>query len=191
MAGSSNFQIWNPGANNQETDSQYAADSLRTAGATTGALCPSATFNKFAYQESVGIWSLMQMMAVKGYAVSDADPNALATVLANILTNADQKPDLIQVPFSPNLQFDCSKANGFQVTLTGNVTSLAIINSTFGQLPINIVFTQGGSGNYTVPWPANLKGAGTIDPGIGNNSVQAFIVLADGNLHANGPMVVS
>lgn len=191
MAGSSNFQMWNPNQSNQESDSQYTADSLRTGGATSGALCPSPTFNKFAYQVAVAIWALNSSLAAKGFACSDSNPNALATVYSNLITTADQRPDLVQIPYSPNLQFNCAESNGFQVTLTGNVTSLSIVNASFGQVPINIVFTQGGGGGFTVAWPSNVKGAGTIDPGAGNNSVQSFIVLADGNLHAYTPMAVS
>lgn len=187
----SNFLLWNPTQSNQETDAQYNADPTRAGGAGVDGLFSSSLANKAFYQWATFVYCFGQMMAAKGYAMSDASPSALIAALANVQTAADQKPDLIQVPYSPNLQFDCSKANGFQVTLTGNVSSLSIINATMGQLPINIVFTQSGAGSYTVPWPSNLKGAGTIDPGVGNNSVQAFIVLADGNLHANSPMVVS
>ncbi len=96
--GSSTFRLFNVAGANMDTDSQYATDSFRTGGATTGGECPALTANKLWYQLSIGVAALMQMMATKGYTVSDGNPptttpttalNNLAAVLANIRTVAD------------------------------------------------------------------------------------------------------
>ncbi|MEN6306904.1 MAG: hypothetical protein ABFD91_04040 [Anaerohalosphaeraceae bacterium] len=93
MAGSSNFQQWNPEKNNQKTDVQYEADILRADGAPssapTGAVFPSGTWNKFAYQVSTFITAFCNMMAAKGYEVSDAALATLQAELANVITESD------------------------------------------------------------------------------------------------------
>lgn len=89
MPGSSNFLQFNPSATNQENDSQYAADSLRSAGITNGAIVPSNLLNKALFQSSTMAAALAQAMAAKGYSISDANLNSLATTLANLLTLAD------------------------------------------------------------------------------------------------------
>ena len=89
MSGSSNFQQVNPTQSNQETDNQYAVDEVRTGGAATKGLCPASFFNKFAYQVSTFVAAFGQMMAAKGYVVSDADINSLAAQLANVMTQQD------------------------------------------------------------------------------------------------------
>jgi hypothetical protein len=92
MPGTSNFQVFNPSQNNQETDAQYAADSLRTNGAGNSAIFPSATANKILYQQSVFTSAFSIMLAQKGYTVSDASLANLAAVLANVMTAADMPP---------------------------------------------------------------------------------------------------
>lgn len=97
MAGSSNFQQWNPGAVNQENDAAYTADSLRSGGAPTDAILASRLFNKAAYQWSTFIAAFTASMALKGYVLSDVDLGNLTTVLANVLTVADIFPlNLVQ-----------------------------------------------------------------------------------------------
>lgn len=187
---SSNFLQHNPNQSNQETDAQYQADSLRAGGIALDDILPSLWLNKIWYQTSTMCAALAQMMAAKGYSMSDANLATLAATLANLLTNADIKPGLIQVPFSPSAQFDCSKANGFGMTLAGNLTSLAIINAVAGQ-QVTLAFTQGNSGGYTVPFPSNVKNPGVVDAGGGNTSMQQFLVLGDGNLHPLTGMTVS
>ena len=88
MSGSSNFQQHNPSANNQLTDTQYSTDTTRSGGAVAG-IYPSNSFNKFAFQVSTFVAAFGQMMATKGYNVSDANISTLETVMANILTSAD------------------------------------------------------------------------------------------------------
>jgi hypothetical protein len=89
MPGTNNFIQWNPTAANQETDAQYVADTLRSAGATNPSILPSATANKVLYQATTFIAALAQALANKNYNVSDASLSTLAGVLANVITTAD------------------------------------------------------------------------------------------------------
>lgn len=190
MPGSTNFLQWNPTSANQENDAAYLADSLRSGGAPVDALLPSATFNKLVYQVSTCVTALMQMMANKGFTVADANLGTLTSVLANFITTADIIPEYLAVAFSPTLILDCSKSKGFEVTLTGNVTTLSFINRTLGQ-PIKVSFVQGGGGGFTVAWPADVVSHGTVNGTAGNRSIQAFWALSDSKLHPLAPMTVS
>jgi hypothetical protein len=184
-----NLQQWNPTAANQETDVQYAADSQRSGGATNPSIFDATLANKLFYQLTTYVTALFQAFAAKGFATSDASLGTLTAQCANFLTTADAKPGLQSVAYSPAPQFNCATANGFEVALTGNVTGLTIINTTAGQQVV-LIFTQSGSGGYTVAWPSNVHDAGTVDPGVGNTSQQLFEVRVNGSLYALGPMTV-
>jgi hypothetical protein len=88
MAGSNNILQFDAAKNNIQTDIAYAASSDRTQGVQTGA-AHSNVHNKLFYQLSTLCAALGEMMAAKGYAISDASLSALTTVLANIMTLAD------------------------------------------------------------------------------------------------------
>ena len=92
MPGSSNLKQWNPASANQQTDTQYNADTMRAGGAVLDAILPSPTFNKFAYQVSTLCAALGQAMAAKGYTISDANLANLVAALGNIMTQADMAP---------------------------------------------------------------------------------------------------
>src|SRR5277367_3441515 len=160
--GSSNFLIWNPTAANQENDTAYASDAQRVGGAPNGVAFPSPTGNKLFYQLSTGVAALMQMMASKGYVVSDANLSTLAGVLANILTNADLKLGLQTLAYSASLNLNCATYNGFQISLAGN-TTLTISGQTPGQL-VSLIFIQDVTGGRTVTFPASFKGFVQPDP---------------------------
>jgi hypothetical protein len=95
-----NFSQWNPGAANQETDATYASDGQRVGGAVSGAF-DAVLANKLFYQASTFFAAFAHMLSTKGYspvdgttpqtAVSSSNAAllALATVLGNVLTNAD------------------------------------------------------------------------------------------------------
>ncbi len=61
------------------------------------------------------------------------------------------------------VQINCCASNVFRIVLTENVTFLAPNNPLSGQT-INIILKQGGSGSYTVTWPANFKFANGTPP---------------------------
>jgi hypothetical protein len=190
MMGSSNFQLFNPTLSNQETDAEYASDTLRSGGIQTDDILPSPFLNKVWYQPVTGVWSLMQMMANKGFTVSDANPTTLATVLANILTTADIKLPGQNVSYTSSLNFDCGAYNGFYCVLSGSVTSLTLSGGTLFQI-VTIAFNQGGAGGFTVAWPSNVLSPGVPSPVAGKTSMQQFWLLPDGNFHPVGPMTVS
>lgn len=179
---SSNFQTWDAPQVNMENDAQYSADALRLNGAPTGAICPSPLFNKFALQTSVFAAAFGEMMAAKGYTVSDANQAALAAALANIVTNADIKPNAIQVAYSPTPVFDCSVANGFDINLAGNVTSSTLANPVAFQVYTLQIYNPSG---YSFMWPTNVFGGYTPIAGTPfSHNVQQFLALNDGNLYS-------
>jgi hypothetical protein len=142
MSGSTNFQQFNPTAANQESDSQYAADPLRSGGASSGAILPSNLFNKLAYQLSTGMLALMQAMANKGYTCTDASVSALTATLQNIMTLADMAPyALLNSPAftgSPTAPTPASGDNSQRIANTAWVAAyfatIAWVNATFASL---------------------------------------------------------
>lgn len=184
----SNFLPFNPAQTNQETDAQYLTDALRTGGIALDDILPSPFLNKIWYQSAMMCAALGQMMAGKGYTISDANLSTLAATLANILTTADVRPGLLQVPYNSSVTFDCLKANGFQVTLTGNL-NVSVINISPGQQVV-LAFYQANAGGFSVALPSNVRSPGTVDPGAGNTSLQVFYGLADGTLYPLSGMVV-
>lgn len=189
MAGS-NFQQWNPTSSNQENDAQYTADSLRSGGAQTDNICPSPTFNKFAYQTSTFVAALAQALANKGYTVSDASLATLTSVLANVLTLVDLPGLLLTLAYAPTFSFDSSKWAGFYMPLTGNVSSFSVANAQNGTV-VTAVFQQDATGGRTVAWPANFKGTGIPSSAPGDLSAQTFELMPDGYFHPKTPMTVS
>ena len=83
-----NFQQWNPAAVNQQDDSAYTADAMRTGGAVTG-IFASDLANKLFYQCTTMVSALGESLSNKGYTISDASISTLITALSNILTKAD------------------------------------------------------------------------------------------------------
>lgn len=190
MAGSTNFQQWNPLAINQETDIQYTADALRASGAPSNAIFPSPTANKLFYQVSIMCAALAQMLANKGYVVSDSNFAALVSVLTNIVTNADVVGSLVTVPFSATPVFNASSSTGFRMLLTNNVTSSTLTGLSAGK-KITFVLQQDGAGGRSFVFPTNVHGAGTVDPTGLSVSTQEFIVDTDNvTLRPLTPMTV-
>ena len=183
----SNFLPFNPTQSNQETDSEYLADATRTGGAGVDAIWPSTSANKTLYQVSTGIAALMQMMANKGFTVSDASLAALTTQLSNILTTADLLSNLQSVSWASSLALNAVRYNGFEIGLSGN-TTLSINGQTVGQV-IVLLFSQDGTGGHTVTYPGNIVGGAQPDPTPSTVSAQIFKVSAVSTLQALGPNV--
>jgi hypothetical protein len=181
---------FNPAAINQQNDATYLADSNRTGGFGTDAIVPSPLLNKVIYQSSTFIAAFGQMMAAKGYTTSDADVSVLAAVLANLITEADELPSIATVAYSPTPAFNAGAANGFQMTLSGNVTASTITGVTAGQL-VAFYFLQDATGGRTVSWPAGVTG--TVQPDPTPSAITLFLFRADLSsvLHAAAPSVSS
>jgi hypothetical protein len=191
MPASTNFLQFNPNQTNQETDSIYAADSTRAGGAGTGSVFASALANKSFYQWSTFIAAFCQMLVNKGISTSDANFNQLVAGLAQVLTTADQKPGLLVVPFASTLVFDCSKANGFEIVLSGNVTSSTIINAAPGQI-VTFIIVQNSVGGHAFVWPTSgIYGNAPIEQGAVVVNIQSFIVRSNGSLYPIGPITAN
>jgi hypothetical protein len=188
MSATTNFLQWDPNQTNQESDSAYAGDPARTGGAVNGDEFDAATANKLFYQLSTMVAALGTMLAQKGYTNSDANFNQLVAVLSNIQTSADIKPALLVIPYGPTQTFDCSKANGFQTELSGNVTSTSVVNVSPGQI-VTFIIIQNETGGHTFAWPTSgMLGTTPIESTATSRNVQTFIGATDGTLSPIGPM---
>lgn len=185
MAGSTNFQIFNPGSVNQDTDSAYTSDSLRSGGITLDAILPSTLLNKFFYQQST--WSTAWATALAnqiGAAVDDTNFSTLEAQIAAFIASAIGKAPLQTVSFTPTPAFNATSFNGFEMTLTGNVTSSTLSGFSDGQT-IVFVIKQDATGGRTFVPPSNVHGWQTINPAANSYSVQSFIVDNSGNVEAS------
>lgn len=179
---STNFQQWNPGQANQESDAAYTADSQRSGGAAASSIFQSALANKLFYQVTTWVVAMATMLQGKGFSTSDADVAALAAVLANLLTTADIRTAYVAVSYSAAPAYDLSKGDAFGITLAGNIAP-TFTNAIAGQL-VTLFFTQDGVGSRTVSWPSNVQGGlqPVTSPGI--QSRQTFMCFADNSLRA-------
>lgn len=193
MSGSTNFLQWNPEQNNQESDTTYASDPIRSGGAPSGGttIFPSALANKGFYQWSTFIAALSQAMANKGYALSDANFNQLVSVLANLLTNADVRSGFVSIPWSPSPTYDLSQGTAFGIVMQGNITGMSFTNIVPGQLS-TLFFVQPPAGNATVAWPLSVVGGVQPNPAPNAVSSQTFMAYAGDVLYAvNYPVLNS
>ena len=183
----SNFLQFNPTLANQETDAEYLVDSTRTGGAGVDAIWPSPSANKTLYQASTAITALMQMMANKGFTVSDASLSALTAQLSNILTTADLLSNLQYVTWASSIVLNAARYNGFEIFLSGN-SVVGISGQAVGQV-IVLMFVQDGTGGHTVTYTGDLTSGSQPDPTANAISSQIFKVNTGGGLQPLGPMV--
>ena len=188
-----NFLQWNPSAANQESDLTYLADSQRVGGATDPSIFDAALANKLFYQLSTGMTALMQMMAYKGFPVSDASLGTLAAQLANILTTADLRgyAGLQTVPYASSVVLNAGQYLSWQIALNGNM-----MITVAGALPgdtLSIVFVNDSVGSHTVTWSAPFESAGTEQPSaiVSATSVLTFKVRLDGSIYPQGPVMTN
>lgn len=98
---------------------------------------------------------------------------------------------LVTVAFSAVPSFNGANANGFDITLTGNVTASTFINGTSGGTLVAFRITQDATGGRTFVWPTNVRNAGAVNPGQNKRSVQLFMLQTDGSLDAASTMMYS
>lgn len=185
-----NFLQFNPTGANQDNDAQYLADALRTGGAPLDGVLPSKTFNKVEFQASTFVAAFCQMLAAKGYSTSDADIAALAGILANVVTDADLANGITTVAYATTVAFNANTSNGFQINLTGPVTSSTITGISPGQL-IAFYLAQDAAGGRTFSWPAGIVGTLPIDLTPNAVSLMLFRADASGTLRAITPLMSS
>ena len=84
--------------------------------------------------------------------------------------------------FSATPAFDVSEVNDWIMTLTANVTSMTVSGYTI-DVPFVLRFVQGGSGNYTVAFFANIDWAGgtpVVTPTLNKKDAYMFIPRSNG-----------
>jgi hypothetical protein len=148
MSGTSNFQQWNPNATNQETDSQYTSDAMRTGGAADPSIFPSATANKLFYQVSTFAAAFAQALANKGYSLSDANLSNLAAVLANVMTQADM------TPYAPLAGPTFTGTPSTNALTTTGIDAGAVAQIRMEYSGIGVLFRQDGSTFYILMTPS-------------------------------------
>jgi hypothetical protein len=186
-----NFVEFNPTQSNQQSDATYDSNALTTGGIQTNNILPSAWLNKIYRQANAFVTAFALMLKNKGYSTSDVNVGTLASVLNNILTQADLRTPMQNIAFTPSISFSATVADGFHVpSMTGNITAIGIFGFSFGQ-EITLAFTQDGTGGRTVAFPSYVLSPGTVDPTPNATSMQKFKALADLKLHPLGPMTVS
>lgn len=183
-----NILQFNPSAINQETDDEYLADSQRLGGAPNGAEFPSKLGNKVFYSLSTVARALCLSLAAKGFSTSDANIAVLTTVFANFLTTADVQAPLQVQGFSPTPAFDTQAFSGFQITLTGNITSSTASGVQPGRSVI-FCWIQDATGGRTVTYPAGSVGGIQPDPAPNSVNFIAFRADSSGVLRAISPLV--
>lgn len=189
MAGTTNFQQWDPALTASESDSQYTADTMRSGGAALDALLPHQLFNKFAHQQAIFTAAFCQMLANKGYSPSDVSFPNLVAILMNVLTTADSGLLITTIPYASIEVFDASVAAKFLNPLTGDVASSTLINTVPGQW-LMFIFTQDATGGRAFSWPPNISFPGTISDQPNSTSIQTFVVRPDGVIDPVTPMMV-
>jgi hypothetical protein len=96
----------------------------------------------------------------------------LGAVTARLMQPADL-PAAGNVGFSATPVFNGANNLNFITTLTGNVTSSTFSNGVVGQI-YTFMIKQDAVGGRVFTWPANVKGAGTIDPTPNAVNIQQF-----------------
>lgn len=115
--------------------------------------------------------------------------NVSGTVTGNFSALAINKLTHTVVPFSATPVFAISQGTGFQMTLTGNVTSSSISALVPGVLVV-FELNQDATGGRNFVWPPNVYGGAAI--GMGPNERTTQIFYSDGvNLIAVSPGVIS
>lgn len=183
-----NFLQWDPALTNAESDAVYLADTTRSGGALTGQLLPSPLGNKAFYQWSTFVAAFSEMMKDKGFDMSDADFATLVAQLTNVLTTADFEDSIEIVPYATSITFNAAAAKAFDLTLTGNVSTTNLANTSPGQI-LTFIVVQDGTGNRAFPWPPQLSFVAPICPQANSITIQQFIVRPSGQVLPLGPLL--
>ena len=180
MPGTNNLIQWNPTQANQENDAAYAADTQRLNGAANPSQFASALANKAFYQWSTFVAAFGQMMATKGFNMSDANIATLAATLAHVLTDVDIAA-IIATYFPVSIANGGTGASSFQAA--GIVAQVAPkIDRTGLTAPISSTpwFTPTVAGLYRV------GGWGLLTNGSGLTASGAPTIYFTGKGHAFG-----
>ncbi len=182
-----NFLVWDTALANMETDSVYSGDAIRTGGAVANDLLPSALANKAFYQWSTFVAAFCQMLVNKGVSTSDSNFNNLVSVLATVRIASDFPSSVVSVPYATSISFNAGTSSGFDLTLTGNVTSSTLTGQSLGQL-LTFIISQDATGGRTFSWPSNVPGQ-PVCPLPSSTTIQTFFVRASGAIVQFAPAV--
>jgi hypothetical protein len=187
-----NFQLFDPGYVNAETDAQYTADGSRSGGFAVDAIVTSPLLNKFMVQASQMYTALATMLLNKGFSTSDSNQAALVSALANIQTTADARNPLLGVIYSPTYNFNLAANAAFAMELTGNLTAPTFSGLTPG-ITVTFSWQQDSVGSRTITYGASFFNPGPAQPDPTPNavSIQSFMCMADGILRPTSPMTVT
>jgi hypothetical protein len=188
VAGTTNILVFNSSQANQETDAAYLADTTRIGGAGVDGIWPSDSANKTLYQLSVIAAGLAQMMANKGFSISDSNYATLVTQLSNILTTADLRSNIQTLAWSPAIALNAAAFQAFSIPLQG-ATELSLTGVVAGQIYV-VLYAQDSAGGHAVAFsPAFGSGAMQPDPTANAASAQMFIANAALNLTSISPLM--
>ena len=104
--------------------------------------------------------------------------------------STSQSMPIQTVPYSATPVFNAASLGGFEIVLTGNVTSSSLINAVSGQILVFHI-VQDSVGGRTFTWPANVLNAQGPDPSSNSRSVQAFQCAPNGNFYPIGLMTTN
>jgi hypothetical protein len=115
-------------------------------------------------------------------------PSLIANLTAAVIAAAQGVSRLVLVPYSATPVFDASLGSGFEITLTGNVSSSSIVNLIPGQRLIFVVKQDGTGGRTFVP-PSSVP-MSPISTTAGKTNIQAFLVDLSSNIYQDTPLTV-
>jgi hypothetical protein len=182
-----------------DTQENYAGSGYQENGFQPGITLPQQ-FNKGLRQGTTGMAVIAGLIVQQlNEAVLDDTINGDVSDLVTQFTNAVASlvpgappPQVITVGFSTTPAFVANAGNPdiavFQITLTGNVSSSTLTNTTPGQILIFNV-TQDGVGGRNFVAPTGVP-MGVIDTTASQVNTQAFLVLSGGVIVALTPMML-
>jgi hypothetical protein len=112
---------------------------------------------------------------------ASSNANLLSTLGAAQLAGATYTgyvaPKVVTLTFAASLTIDVSQGNAFELTLTGNVTSMTISNAVAGEL-IRILLIQDATGSRTVTWPASFDWGAAGAPTLTTTASKTDMIVA-------------
>jgi len=108
---------------------------------------------------------------------SDAPPPGVPPLLANLLD---------VMAFNPTPIFDGESWNGWEITLTGDVTSSTLDNIQPGNL-YTFIIVQDATGGHAFTWPAEVVNATPVNRDPKGMTIQTFVADQYGTLYPVAP----
>jgi hypothetical protein len=115
--------------------------------------------------------------------------NGSITIVGNLIVTGTINGGavLFTVPSSAAPLFNGNQGGAFKTVLTVDAIAPNVVNMG-NKLTVPIMIQQDGTGGHAFTWPANVHGAGFVNPAPNTRSVQIFFSDTDGSLFAAGPI---